>query len=97
MTSDKSNKQTIYYNNVTCHSMETDAFLQFRSVHHFTQSDKETVIMGIRLKLIGIVINIRQHSYSIGRVYLINTNNSCMMLLFSHSNHSTFHTLTIFK
>ena len=57
MTNYKSNKQTIY-NNVTCHSMETDVFLRFRSVHHFTQSDKETVIMGIRLKLIGIAIDI---------------------------------------
>lgn len=57
MTNYKSNKQTIY-NHVTCYSMEIDVFLRFRSVHHFTQSDKETVIMGIRLKLIGIAIDI---------------------------------------
>ena len=57
MIDDKSNKQTIY-NTVMCHSMETDVFLRFRSVHHFTQSDKETVIMGIRLKLIGIAIDV---------------------------------------
>lgn len=60
-----------------------------------SQSDKETVITGIRLKLIDTVLGSRQHNHSVGRTYLIKTNNSGLMLLFSHANEHTSNELTV--